>query len=174
MCSFPSSPWGKSTCYYSIKEMRSLSEPIILSLAPSSHFPVLKLCLHKRFAKLVSHNLVTSSGVSFQNRWMMRICCLAQETQTWALCQLAGVGWEGRWEGGSGGRSHMYTYGWFVLRIGRNSYPTTVVQDFKKRRSRWDGLREEHGNIHTTLCDTDSRGNLLYEAGSSAQSSVTT
>ena len=30
--------------------------------------------------------------------------CLAQETQTGALYQSRGVGWGGRWEGGSKGR----------------------------------------------------------------------
>ena len=39
------------------------------------------------------------------------ICCLAQETQTGALYQPRGVGWGGRWEGGSQGRRDMYTYG---------------------------------------------------------------
>ena len=34
-----------------------------------------------------------------------------QETQAGALCQLRGVEWEGRWEGGSKGRGYMYTYG---------------------------------------------------------------
>ena len=28
-----------------------------------------------------------------------------------ALCQTRGVGWGGRWEGGSKGRGYMYTYG---------------------------------------------------------------
>ena len=37
--------------------------------------------------------------------------CVAQETQTGALYQPRGVGWGGRWEGGSGGRGCMYTYG---------------------------------------------------------------
>ena len=36
---------------------------------------------------------------------------LAQETQTGARYQSRGVGWGGRWEGGSKGRGHMYTYG---------------------------------------------------------------
>ena len=39
------------------------------------------------------------------------ICKLAQETQTGALNQPRGVGWAGRWEGGSKGRGYMYTYG---------------------------------------------------------------
>ena len=43
----------------------------------------------------------------------MGICCMAQETQTGALCQSRGVGWGVRWEGGSKGRGHMYTYGGF-------------------------------------------------------------
>jgi len=28
-----------------------------------------------------------------------------------AVYQHRGMGWEGRWEGGSRGRGHMYTYG---------------------------------------------------------------
>ena len=36
---------------------------------------------------------------------------MAQETQTGALYQPRGVGWEGRWEGGSKGSGYMYTYG---------------------------------------------------------------
>ena len=34
----------------------------------------------------------------------MGICCMAQETQIGALYQPRGVGWRGRWEGGSKGR----------------------------------------------------------------------
>ena len=33
----------------------------------------------------------------------MGICCMAQETQTGALYLSRGVGWGGRWEGGSKG-----------------------------------------------------------------------
>ena len=40
-----------------------------------------------------------------------RACCMAQETQTGALYQPRGVGWGGRWEGGSKGRGYMYPYG---------------------------------------------------------------
>ena len=42
----------------------------------------------------------------------MRICCMAQETQTGALYQSRGVGWHGSggsWEGDSKGRGYMYT-----------------------------------------------------------------
>ena len=38
------------------------------------------------------------------------ICSMAQETETGALYQPRGVGWGGRWEGGSKGRGYMYTY----------------------------------------------------------------
>ena len=41
----------------------------------------------------------------------MGICCMAQETQTGALYQPRGMGWGGRWEGGSKGRGYIYTYG---------------------------------------------------------------
>ena len=33
---------------------------------------------------------------------------MAQETQTGALYQPRGVGWEGRWDGSSGGRGYAY------------------------------------------------------------------
>ena len=38
------------------------------------------------------------------------ICCMARETQSGALYQSRGVGWGGKWEGGSKGRGYMYTY----------------------------------------------------------------
>ena len=44
---------------------------------------------------------------------------MAQETQTGSLYQPRGVGWGGKWEGGSKGRGYMYTYGWFMLRFDR-------------------------------------------------------
>ena len=49
----------------------------------------------------------------------MGICTMSQGTQTWALYQPRGEGWRGRWEGGSDGRGHMYTYGWFIFRFDR-------------------------------------------------------
>ena len=36
---------------------------------------------------------------------------MSQGTQTGALYQPRGVGWGGRWEGGSRERGHMHTYG---------------------------------------------------------------
>ena len=39
------------------------------------------------------------------------ICCMAQETQTVAVCQPSGLGWGGRREGGSKGKGYTYTYG---------------------------------------------------------------
>ena len=38
---------------------------------------------------------------------------MAQETQTEDLCQPRGVGWGGRWEGGSKGRGY-YVYLWLI------------------------------------------------------------
>ena len=45
-----------------------------------------------------------------KKRQPMGICSMTQETQTGDLCQPRGVGWGGRWEGGSEGRRYMYTY----------------------------------------------------------------
>ena len=44
----------------------------------------------------------------------MGICCMAQETQTGALYQPRGVGWGGKWEGGSKGRGYIYIYLWLI------------------------------------------------------------
>ena len=49
----------------------------------------------------------------------MGICCMSQGTQTGVLYQPRRAGWGGRWEGGSRGRRHMYTYGSFMLRFDR-------------------------------------------------------
>ena len=62
----------------------------------------------------------------------MGICCMAQETQTGALYQPRGVGWGGRWEGGSKGRGYMYTYGWFILRFDRKQQNSVTQLSFKK------------------------------------------
>jgi len=40
---------------------------------------------------------------------------LLYDTGNWVLWQLRGMGWGERWEGGSKGWGHMYTYGWFML-----------------------------------------------------------
>ena len=41
----------------------------------------------------------------------MGIGCMSQETQTGALYQPRGMGFEGNWEGSSKGKGYMYTYG---------------------------------------------------------------
>ena len=61
------------------------------------------------------------------------ICRVAQETQTGALYQPRGVGWGGRWEGGSRGRSYMYTYGWFMLRFDRKQQNSVKQVSFNKK-----------------------------------------
>ena len=34
---------------------------------------------------------------------------------------------------------------------------------------KWDGWRECHGNVYTNVCKIDTKGNLLYESGTSNQ-----
>ena len=59
----------------------------------------------------------------------MGICCMDKVTQTGALYQPRGVGCGGRWEGGSKGRGHIYTFDWFMLRFDRKQ------QNFVKQLS---------------------------------------
>ena len=47
---------------------------------------------------------------------------MTQGIQTGALWQQRGVGWGGKWEGGSKGRGHIYIYGLFALMYGRNQH----------------------------------------------------
>ena len=49
-----------------------------------------------------------------------------QGAQPVALWQSRGVGWGGRWEGGSRRRGHMY--GWFMLMYGRKQHD--IIKQF--------------------------------------------
>ena len=60
---------------------------------------------------------------------------MAQETQTGALYQPRGVGWGGRWEGGSKGRGYMCTYGWFMLHFDRKQQNSVKQLSFKKKKA---------------------------------------
>ena len=62
----------------------------------------------------------------------MGMCCVAQETQTGALYQPRGVGWGGRWEGGSKGKGYMYTCGWSMLRFERKQQNSVKKWSFSK------------------------------------------
>ena len=59
---------------------------------------------------------------------------MAQETQTGALYQPRGVGWGGRWEGGSKGKGYMYTYGWFTLRFDRKQQHSVNQLSFNRKQ----------------------------------------
>ena len=60
-------------------------------------------------------------------------CSMAQETQTGALDQPRGVGWGGRWEGGSKGRGYMCTYVWFMLTFDRKQHNSVMQLSFNKK-----------------------------------------
>ena len=55
---------------------------------------------------------------------IVQICCTMQGAQLGTLWQSRGLGWGGKWEGGSRGRGHVYTYDWFMLLYGRNQHNT--------------------------------------------------
>ena len=60
----------------------------------------------------------------------MGICCMSHGTQIGALCQPTAVG--RRWEGGSRGSGHMYTYGWFMLRFDRKQQNSVKQLSFNE------------------------------------------
>ena len=60
-------------------------------------------------------------------------CCRAQETQTGALYQPRGVGWGGRWEGGSE-REGIYVYLWLIhSRFNRKQKNSVKQLSFNKK-----------------------------------------
>ena len=63
----------------------------------------------------------------------MGICCMSQGTQTGALYQPRGVRWGERWERVSGGRGHMYTYGWFMLMFDRKQENSVKQLSFSEK-----------------------------------------
>ena len=67
----------------------------------------------------------------------MGICYMAQEIQTGALYQPKGMGWGGRWEGGSKGRGYMHTYGWFMLRFDRKHQNSVKQLSFNKKLNKF-------------------------------------
>ena len=63
----------------------------------------------------------------------MGICHMAQETHKVALYQPRKVRWGGRWKGGSKGRGHMYTYGWFMWMFDRTQQNSVKQLSFNKK-----------------------------------------
>ena len=97
---------------------------------------------------------------------------MSQETQTGALYQPRGMGWGGRWEGGSKGRGYMYTYGLFMLRFDRKQQ-----NSIKQLLSIKNKLKKKKGSAnlivnpcttwrHTTINTEDHSWILLKETAS--------
>ena len=80
----------------------------------------------------------------------MGIYCMAQETQTGALYQSRGVGWGGRWEGGSKVRGYMYTSGWFMLTFDRKQQNSIKQLSFNNNNNK-DSLNS-YNNLEQAKC----------------------
>lgn len=67
------------------------------------------------------------------------------------------VGWGGGWKGGSRGRGHMYTYGWFTLLYGRNQHNTVKQLSYKLKKKFFKrsspNARSHSGPLSLPLCD---------------------
>ena len=64
-------------------------------------------------------------------QWEFAVC-LRKLNQ--GLYQPRGVGWGGRWEGGSKGRGYMYTCGWFMLRFDRKQQNSIKQLSFNLKK----------------------------------------
>ena len=73
---------------------------------------------------------------------------MALETQTGDLFQSRGVGWGGKWEGGSKRRRYMYTYGWFMLRFWQKTtkFCKAIIFQLKKKKTEWDKARQKEAS----------------------------
>ena len=67
-----------------------------------------------------SIEIYTLPSVKLDSQWKFTVWC--RELKSSALWHLKGVELSERWEGDSGGRVYMYTYGWFMLVYERNQY----------------------------------------------------
>ena len=72
----------------------------------------------------------------------MGICYMAKETHIGALYQPRVVGWGRKWDGGSKGKGHMYTYGWFMLRFDRKQQNPIKQLSFKKINKKINNKQE--------------------------------
>ena len=61
----------------------------------------------------------------------MRICCMAQETQTGVLYQPR---WEGKWEGGSKGRVCVYIYIYLAVYMADSCWSLTEYNKIQEKR----------------------------------------
>ena len=80
---------------------------------------------------------------------------MAQETQTGALYQPRGVGWGGRWKGGSKGRGCMYIYGWFMLKFDRKQQNSVNQLSFNRKQRGWLNIGKSVNVIHSTILMDD-------------------
>ena len=114
-----------SACYTEVNWWHCLIGPRFLSLALQS--PQRVLSHHYQYTCMVLSRF--SCAQLFATPWTcsppgspvhgVLQARMTQGTQAAALQQSRGIGWEGRREGGSRGRRHMCTYGWFLLRFDR-------------------------------------------------------
>ena len=90
--------------------------------------------LKEELPRLVGAQYATGDHWRNTSRKNEGTCCMAQETQTGALCQSRGMGWGRRWEGGSKGRGYMYIYGLFMLRFDRKQQNSVKQLSFNKKK----------------------------------------
>ena len=107
---FPSPMHTSEKWKWSCSVMSDFHNPMDCSLPGSSVHGVFQ-------ARVLEWGAIAFSNIytTICKRETVGICCGTQGTQTGALWQHRGVGWDGRWEGGSKQRGHMYMYGWYTL-----------------------------------------------------------
>ena len=72
-------------------------------------------------------------AISFSNAWKWKVKVrLLSHVHVLGIVkvQSRGVGWGGRWERGSGGKGHVYTYGWVMLIYGRGHGQHNIVKQY--------------------------------------------
>ena len=82
---------------------------------------------------------------------------MSQKTQTGALYKPRGVGWGGRWEGGSKGRRDMYTYGWFMLMFDRKQQNSIKQLTYKNQ-----SIKKKTYKPHKCLIIVSGQTNIIY------------
>ena len=106
------------------RSCQTLSDPMDCSPPGSSVHGIFQARVLEWGASAFSNIYTTICKIDSQ--WEFALWCMELKPSNlwhpWGnLWQPWGVGWGGRLEGGSRGKGHMYTYGWFMLIYGRNN-----------------------------------------------------
>ena len=145
-CTGESTKWVSSSQIYPVSLDYRRYCPLSTSTYTAHRFIQLKrskIMDHRSLQNLYTSNFLCLSWWWSREKPRKHLPCLSiphpvGECDAWsrapkagALGQPRGIGWGGRWYGGSGWRGHVYTYGRFILIYGGNHHNIVIILQYK-------------------------------------------